>query len=364
MSLQKVDTLLELGRHTEALGMLSSLDEEGITPRGHCLRARAYLGLGRYREAAAAAASAIVAAPEHEHGYRLAAIIAMRQGRLKRADQLAERAVTVAPYEPFAHQVATLTAINRNDAKRALRHAEQFLEMAPEDNTAYVTYARALIASGRPKEAEAPLRRALTIEPQDHDAMSLLADVVGKANKDEARELRLAALRTAPHDAEHRRNLLKRGGMATGGFLLVAGKVGFFSKFAAFAMFRHLAGAGTLILGLFGLGYSLAFAVTRLRRHQHGKQVPARVWEGLRADRRNADLLWVAVPAGVLLVVCVPILIVQVAMGIQPVVLPYAVVAALLMLGCWRLRLGDARDLTPWDAVRRIGTAIRIVLWR
>ena len=364
MTLQRADTLLGLGRHQEALSVLAAMGDDGLSGRAQCLRARAFMGLERLQEADEAAAAAIVADPGNEWGYRLAAIVARKRRRTKEADQLAERAVVLAPNEPNTHQVAALTALDRRDKERALRHAETMTRLAPNNGLAHCTVARALIANGRVLEAEEPLRRALAIDPNDDEAMSLLADVIGKHDKAQAAQLRLAALRTAPQQAGHRRAVMRRGGLAVGGTALAVGKLGILGKLALLggaraALSSQPAGDGLLLALLIG-GYCLAFGVTRLRRRQHGKTLPPLVWEGLRADRRNADLMWLAVPAAFAVVIGIPSGLGQLAQSSPPVAFVGSLTGAVLLAVCWHARLGQARELRPRDVVSSVTSRFRL----
>src|SRR5262249_54879950 len=149
---------------------------------------------------------------------------------------------------------------------------------------------------------------ALELDPQDHEAMTLLAEVVGNKDKDLARELRVSALRTAPQNSHYRKNVLRRGGVAAGGALFFVGKSGLLAKLALLHLgppvFPHSPGddpASEALVVVVVLGFALAFTITRVRRRMHGKKLPPLVWEGTRADRRNADLVWFAWPAALIL---------------------------------------------------------------
>jgi Flp pilus assembly protein TadD len=367
VTLQHADTLLQLGRHEEALKTLSSLgDDEGDTAFAHSLRARALLGLGKNKEADDAAADVILAAPEWEMGYRLAAVASLRRGRTKDARKLAREAVRVEPDEPYAHYIAAITALQDLDATSAMHHATTMLRLAPNNADAYETLGRCQLASGRRDEAEASVRKALELDPQDAEAMSLLADVVGKRDQAQATQLRVAALRSDPHSKHHRSQLLKRGGFLTGGGLFVAAKLGLVGKLALWGALRTVAHffGGAVVVTILLLGYVTAFTVTRLRRWSLRKEVSPLVWEGLRADRRNADLLWLAWPAGLVLVFSVIVTVVEVLTSNTPSLLLWLTASAAVLATTWALRQGDARQLTVLDVLRRLGRGVRTVFGR
>ena len=348
-------SLLGLGRHAEALAVLDQLGEEGLTAHAQCLRARAYMELGKLPEAERAAAAARTSDPDHEWGYRLGAIVARKQLRPTRAEELADMAVQLAPNEPYTHQVRTLTAIDLGDVSRAVRHSAEMLRLAPHDGLSHYTRGLAHLANKQADDAEAAFRTALSIDPTDSAAMTALADVVADRDAALGKDLRLTALRTAPHEPHHRRALLKRGGLAGGGSLFVVGKLGILGKLLAFSAVRAAVegiGGEDVVLPLMLVVYAAVFGVTRLRRWRHGRDLPPLVWEGLKAERHNDDLLWVAWPAGVVAAVTAVVVLVRGVSGAAPV--PpwlYLCGSAALLFGCWQLRRGDARQLRVRDVL-------------
>lgn len=367
MSTAKASTLIELGRHAEALHALDGLGEEGLTAYAHCLRARAYLGLNKLTDAERAAASARAAAPDHEWGYRLGAIVARKQMRPRLADERAGEAVRLAPHEPNCHQVCTLTALDLGDVPRALQHSAEMLRLAPHDALSHYTRGLAYAADKRPGPAEEEFRQALSINPQDAASMSALADLVAAQDPAQAKELRLSAVRISPQVRHHRRQLLNRGGAVGGGTVFALAKLGIFGKIFAIGAIDSLAGVlgFAVVGGLLLAGYLLAFAVTRFRRWRHGKGLPPLVWEGLKAERRNADLLWIAWPSGLVFVGASFGASLQLAFGRLPVgLLLAALIGAGLLAMCWQLRRGAARELAISDLARKAASTGRYVWQR
>lgn len=359
VTLQRASTLLDLGRPQEALQALAEAGDDGRSGHAHCLRTLAYLRLERLDEAVRSAGAARAASPAAEWGYRLGAIAALRKGRLKEAVRLAAEAVGRAPEEPFTHQVATIALLNSRNLLEARVHSAEMLRLAPGLALSHQTHGRVLVAQGRLPEAESSLRQALALDPQSADSMSLLADVSTRlGRRDEANALRLSAVRADPQNIHRQRDLLKRGGaVAAGGVLF---KLAFFG--GLFHGAGLLSGAPGMVLLILPV-LLVAFLFSRIRRHRRGSSLPPLVWEGLRPARRNQDLLWVAWPSGLLLIASV-VVTVEAATGGRNVTAALGLAAGCgaLLAVCWRLRQGEARQLTFGASLRRAGRIGRL-LW-
>ncbi|MGN6608633.1 MAG: hypothetical protein ACTHMS_16685 [Jatrophihabitans sp.] len=362
MSVERAGALLDLGRHAEALEVLGAVPGAESSAYALGLRTRALLGLKRLGPARESAAAMRRIAPHGEWGYRLGAIVERSMGRPADALALADQAAALDPQEPFTHQVAVLCALDIGDLRSAGEHASAMLELAPDTALAHVTLARVQIASSQLVWAEASLRRALTIDSADDVAMALLAEVVAKERPEEARQLRVAALRADPQDVGHRRRVLSRGrAMALGGAAVTAGKLGLVGKFAALSVLSHAVRgqSGRLTLAVMTVIYLATFAVSRVRRRRHGRKLPPLVWEGTRADRRNADLLWLGVPAALVAVISAVVILVRAAAGVSPVGPVVWFVAALVVLAvCWRFRAGEVRDRALAEVLRDVWRAV------
>jgi len=359
VTLQRASTLLDLGRPQEALQALAEAGDDGRSGHAHCLRTLAYLRLERLDEAERSAGAARAASPAAEWGYRLGAIAALRKGRLKEAVRLAAEAVGRAPDEPFTHQVATIALLNSRNLLEARVHSAEMLRLAPGLALSHQTHGRVLVAQGRLPEAESSLRQALALDPQSADSMSLLADVSTRlGRRDEANALRLSAVRADPQNIHRQRDLLKRGGaVAAGGVLF---KLAFFG--GLFHGAGLLSGAPGMVLLILPV-LLVAFLFSRIRRHRRGSSLPPLVWEGLRPARRNQDLLWVARPSALLLIASV-VATVEAATGGGNVTAALGLAAGCvaLLAVCWRLRQGEARQLTFGASLRRAGRIGRL-LW-
>jgi tetratricopeptide (TPR) repeat protein len=354
--------LIDLGRPEEALTLLAELGEDGRTGRAACLRSLAHLRLGDTSAAARAAEEARALEPHEEWGYRLGAAALLRRGRVRDANALALDAVRLAPHEPFAHQMAAETFLHAQQYDRARRHADEMLQLAPHSALAHETAGRIHLAQGLPGPAATSFRAALAIDPQDADCMALLADATQRLGDESgARTLRLEALRSDPQSADRQRDVLKRGGAAAAGSLFLLGKVGILGKLvAANVVIRggRATFGSSVVLWLLVAAYLIAFVVTRVRRHRHGKTIPPLVWEGLRPHRRNDDLVWLAWPAG--LAVLAGLL--ASAFGNLRFGLPALAGGLAALALCWRLRAGTARDLTPRQVLSRL-RFVPVYLW-
>jgi tetratricopeptide (TPR) repeat protein len=367
MSLEHAESLLDLGRAQEALDALSALGDDGLSGRAHCLRSLAYLRLGRPVDAERCASHARIAAPQEEWGYRLGAIAALRQGAMAVALPLAESAVRLEPQEALTHQVLATVLLRAGDVARADVHAQEMVQLAPDMAMSHVLLSRVFLGKGLVGEAETSVRRALALEPLDDEALALLADIAAALGRDdEALQLRVDAVRSDPQSSHHRQNLLKRGGAAAGGGFFVIGKLGFAGKLLALSSVTHVFRGGPVrpvLAVLFTVVYSLAFLVSRRRRAKAGRDLPPGFWEGLAAERRNADLLWLSVPAAIFVVVFGVAGLEQLANG-QNVTWSLTLVAlsAAVLVGCWKLRRGDAQQLRLRDLLQFGGYSRRLLL--
>ena len=367
MTVARASTLLELGRPAEALDALAGLGDEGASAHAHCLRAQAYLLLRRHPEATASAMQARALAPSGEWGYRLGSIAAIREGRLREAMSLADEAVRLAPHTELTHHVSSLANMQIGNLPVARQRSEEMLRLAPSNPLSHQTLGRVLFMQGQLPAAEAALRQALALKPQDAETMSLLASVTARQGRgDEADSLRLSAVRADPQNTRRQRSLLRRGGTATTGGLLFAGKLGFFKFIVALNAVRIFGaqGSGSIAASLVAVVCLVAvFVVTRVRRHRRGRALPPLVWEGLRPARRNSDLLWLAWPAAFVAVASVLGIVGALVNGGSVAVPVCWLAGAFVVLAlCWRLRQGEARKMSLRDLPRGVVRTVRFLV--
>jgi len=371
VTVARAATLLDVGRPEEALRVLAALGDDAGTGQAHCLRALAYLRLERFDEAAASAAQARAVDPSWEWGYRLGSIAAIRSGRLREAVALADEAVRVAPDEELTHYVAAWAYLQVRNLPVARQHSEQMLKLSPGNPLSHQTQGRVLLAQQLLPEAEAELRAALALNPHDAESMSLLAHVsAGLGKSEEATDLHLAAVRADPQNTSRQRNLLRKGGAGTAGAVAVGSKLGVLKAVAALNLARVFGAAATTTgetVAAFAAAVTLAvcFAVSRVRRRRHGRDLPPLVWEGLRSARRNSDLRWLAWPAALVAAVSAASVVGGLASGAAVGPRLVLLAAAIAVLGlCWRLRAGEARLTTLGDLLRQASRTRRFVLER
>lgn len=370
-NLHRVASLLDLRRPQEALDLLASVGEAGGSAEGQCLRARAYLALDRLEEAGQAASAARAADVTENLGYRLGALVALRRARLSEARTLAKEAVRLAPHDEYAHYVAALVMIASGDLTQARTHSERMLSLAPGLALAHQMHGRVLLAQDDVQGAERALRESLALDPQDAATLSLLSDVRQRLGDAEgSAQLRLSAVRADPQDADLQRKLLKSGAAMTFGGIAVIGKLGMLKYLFAASALQHVGDlGGSPHWRPFGIAVAVVlavrFVVSRIRRYLRGRSLPRRVWQGLAATRRNQDLLWLAWPSGVVLLAAGIIATVRAVGGGQVgAPLGTAGCAAAVLAGCWGLRQGSAKDLTPRDVLADAGEFVRFLAER
>jgi tetratricopeptide (TPR) repeat protein len=363
MHLDRASALLELGRAADALSELGRAGADADLPRGLTIRTRALLDLVRIDEARVSARLLRAADPCHETGYRLGAVAELADNRRGDAARLAEQAVTVEPNSPEAHAIVALVMVSLGDLERAEASVLHMQRLAAQDILTHITHAKVLLARGKGLAAEAAARRALTIDPHDGEALGLLADAVTMERGHEfGVPLRLNALRADPQNRSERGKLL--GGNAPAVLLAVvlcvliraAISPGGFPK-----LWRDIQAAPVWARWTVGLaGYAYTFGVWVWDRGKARTQMPAHVWASLKAERRNGELLWIALPAALLLPITSAHLLVVALLGrASAQALAWAGVPLFLVAGCWSLRSGAARELSAQRLVSNIASLLR-----
>lgn len=149
------DTLLELGRHEEALAAygsgLAQAPEDGRLLWGV---ASACLALDRIDEAGRAATAAVRANPHDPDAHHVMCRVYRRAGRAEEARRHAERAVALAPFWPEAAWLRVVTAIESNHADDAVAVGRWMVQRFPDRHLAHLGMAWA--AMGKVRRPETP----------------------------------------------------------------------------------------------------------------------------------------------------------------------------------------------------------------
>lgn len=283
--------LVELSRWDDALAALDQVqvaDDQRVEVL--CLQAQCLLALSRWAQALAAAESARASAPHDEWPHRLVAVAAANLGRYRHSVQAARAAARLDPSSVLTLHTLALTELKAGNKVAADSAAAGAIAVDADDPLAHETVARVALGTGRLAMAEAAARRALTLSPQSADVQALLAAVLENLNQqDEARELRINAVRTQPQDREHRRDLLRMAVPLIAGGLLVK----IIALQVTVRVFRLMwEGSHGITVVVLHLVIALLWVGWMIRRRIAGRQLPTGYYAGLRPERRQSDLRW------------------------------------------------------------------------
>lgn len=185
-TLQRAETLIELGRSEQAVELLGkALASEPNDAKLWCQLARAQLGLGRNQEVLEAAGQAIALAPDDEYGHRLASYALSEFGKHRQAAQAARECVRLAPdrWATHARLAETLAFTVRGRWGHARRAAERAVALAPDEPNAHLALAMVAFQSGRRRQARKILQQVLRLQPDNHFALHHLARLAWDSGK-------------------------------------------------------------------------------------------------------------------------------------------------------------------------------------
>lgn len=216
VALQRAGALCELGRFTEAAGLLRQTIASGSqNPDAWSLLAAAELGAGNADDALEAAEKAISMAPESEWPHRVASAALGRSGRREESVGHAREAVRIDPssWRALTRLARSLT-YKSSDLPEAHELAAQAVALAPNSAETHLTAGVVATASKNRPEAEAAFRQALALDPQNSAAHNELARMRmrGRTLSDPARLADAAtgfatSVGVDPRAAQARRNL-------------------------------------------------------------------------------------------------------------------------------------------------------------
>jgi Flp pilus assembly protein TadD len=177
VALQRAGALCELGRFTEAAGLLrQTIASHPEHSQAWSLLAAAELGAGNDDAAVGAAQTAISLAPEAEWPQRLASAALRRLGRTGESIHHAREAVRINPDSwPALTTLARSLAHNKSDLPEARELAARAVALAPNNAETHLTAGVVAAAAKNRSDAEASFRQALSIEPQNSAAHNELA---------------------------------------------------------------------------------------------------------------------------------------------------------------------------------------------
>lgn len=181
-SLSRVELLISLGRHEEALTALAPIvASEPGNWYALCLTAQAQLQLDRPELARDAAAAAVRADPTAEWPLRLLSIAARELGDHGRAVALAAESVRMEPnlWEPRAILAIALSEI-KSSRHRARRVAESAVSLAPKEPQTHFVAGLVADRVGRHADAETAYRQALRLDPQHAAARNNLSVILSR----------------------------------------------------------------------------------------------------------------------------------------------------------------------------------------
>lgn len=278
-ALERARALIELRRYSDAVAILATLGASNPDdPNIWCLLAAAQLGDDQPAEALTLSEHASGLAPDADWPHRLRSRALLNLGRYADAAQAARTAVLLAPDEPAGYiQLAqTLTHV-RGRLAEARVAARQALMLTPDQPAAHFVVGVVEAASGNRDEAEAAFRRTLEIDPNHTAAMNELTRLTVNRPLQRRAPTGLAdaasgfatAVRTDPRAQTSRYNLelILRRFIALTAYLIFAAAL-FAADLApsSAGSLRHAAPA-LLVVPMFFAGRFLARMPGELRRH-------------------------------------------------------------------------------------------------
>lgn len=167
----RVDLLLEMGRHREALPLIRqavTLDPDSVA--AHCQMARILRGLDDHAGALRAAEAAVALDPLEEWGHRMRAWALLDAGDEHTAFEAAMEAARLEPEQPGVIHCVTHCAAATGRTKLAWEWAERGRRQYPEEATSHTLLGTLALAERDWAKAEPHFRRALELDPSHTSA--------------------------------------------------------------------------------------------------------------------------------------------------------------------------------------------------
>ncbi|HEX8206867.1 MAG TPA: tetratricopeptide repeat protein [Solirubrobacteraceae bacterium] len=266
MSAAKTHALLDLGRYEDAArAAAEEIRRDPSDPDGHLLLAMACLGSERHDRALEAAGEAVRLAPNEEFGHRLRAFALRGLKRHREAVAAAEESLRLAPQLVAAHAALADCLVGAGDRKRAREVAWDGLDLDPEDAGLHQTLGDIAYELYQFPQAERHYRVVLAHDPENAAVLNNLGAVLSARGREwEAFALFEAAARLDPRFDVPRRNIT----LGVWGFL--NGWAGVFALFFLVVFLVNFAQlgqtAGVVVATLALVATLTGFAIAHARR--------------------------------------------------------------------------------------------------
>ncbi|MDO5065346.1 MAG: tetratricopeptide repeat protein [Actinomyces bowdenii] len=174
--LGRAEQLIDLGRHTQAMEILTGLLRDHPDYEGHTRMLLAYLHsrTGQAHETVANARAAVALLPHLAQPHRLLGGCLADAGDLASAEAALRRALELDPQEPATWIMLSMTLSKADRDEEAFYVGRQAVALAPESAEAHHAVGMSL-ASASPQMAETAFTEALRVDPMFTPALRSLA---------------------------------------------------------------------------------------------------------------------------------------------------------------------------------------------
>jgi tetratricopeptide (TPR) repeat protein len=196
-----VESLMLLGRGSDALRMLQAIQEEDRDAAVRAAMGRIYLELGQARSARESLLRANAEAPHQSETLRVLLRLDAAEGRLPDSVARIEDALTVRPDDPSLHRLAGIAAFHEGRSADAERSLERALALDPSDVESTLRLGRHYTEGGRTQDAIRLYVHALQALPDEAGIHHQLGEAYeSRGDRDHAIERYEMAIR---HDPGH-----------------------------------------------------------------------------------------------------------------------------------------------------------------
>lgn len=184
-SFHAAEALVRLGRYDEAIPRLLEYAEKSTENRQdtYKLLATSYFHLNRYKDASAAARSALRLDPTDTELQELLGNIATVRGRWKEAEKIFFKVLQLNPTSAFTHFQLGWIYENTDRVNQAIEEYKKSIQFDPEATEAYNNLGWLYTEQGKRKEALVIFEKAIELNPRDVDLINNLGwtySILGK----------------------------------------------------------------------------------------------------------------------------------------------------------------------------------------